>query len=220
MMRRFPIERRATLFGTLSLAALLILTAIAPSLVAAHAELDAPTPADGSTVIEPVVEVAGTFTQRVRADGSRLVVKDASGATVAQGGRDPERPRRMVAVPATPLGDGTYRVEWTTISADDDELARGTWSFTVAVPASPSPTPVATAVPSAAPSASTAPTAGPPTPTPSVAPTAGPTPQPSGDGEPASGVGDVLLPIIVVLVLLGGGAAYLFSRRDRPAAGA
>jgi hypothetical protein len=30
----------------------------------------------------------------------------------------------------------------------------------------------------------------------------------------------VILPIIIALVVLGAGAAYLFSRRDRPAAGA
>ena len=48
---------------------------------------------------------------------------------MAQGGRDPNDNKRMVATPAAPLAPGSYLVEWTTTSADDGELARGTWTF-------------------------------------------------------------------------------------------
>ena len=44
----------------------------------------------------------------------------------------------------------------------------------------------------------------------------GAAPSPSGDVSPTSGSSDVLLPIIVALILLGGGAAYLLNRRNRP----
>ena len=208
-MLQFPIRRLAAPAVTAVLLALVV-----PGLVAAHAELDTPTPADKSTVTTPVTEVSGTFTQRVKVDGSKLVVKDVTGATVAQGGRDPGDNKRMVATPATPLGSGNYLVEWTTISADDDELARGTWTFTVTVAPSPSPTPAATAAASATAAAthSAAPSSAPPTLAPSPTPSAGGTT--SGSGS------DVILPIIIALVVLGAGAAYLFSRRDRPAAGA
>ena len=191
-----------------------LLAVAASTVVLGHAQLETPTPADTSTVTEPVTEVSGTFTQRVKSDGSKLVVKDASGATVAQGGVDPTDAKRMVATPTTPLGSGAYLVEWTTISREDDELARGTWRFTVAVAPTPSPTPVATAVPSA--SAAATATAAPPSPS----PTAAPTPIPSADGGTTGSGGDVILPIVIALIILGAGAAYLFSRRGRPAPGA
>jgi methionine-rich copper-binding protein CopC len=209
MMLRFRIRRLAAPAVTAMLLALLV-----PRLVVAHAELDTPTPADESTVTTPVTEVSGTFTQRVKVDGSKLLVKAADGTTVAQGGRDPDNNKRMVATPATPLGSGSYLVEWTTISADDDELARGTWMFTVAVTPTPSPTPVATAAASA--SAAATPSAAPS----SAPPTIAPTPTPSAGGSSSGSGSDVILPIVIALIVLGAGAAYLFSRRDRPAAGA
>ena len=52
----------------------------------------------------------------------------------------------------------------------------------------------------------------PPTPIASVAPT----PVPSADGSSTGSGSDVLLPIIVALIVLGAGAAYLLSRRNRP----
>ncbi len=188
-----------------------------PALVSAHAELKTPTPADKARLTEPVAVVSGIFTQRVKADGSSLVVKLVGGATVAQGGVDPNNALRMVATPATPLGSGSYRVEWTTISLDDGELARGTWTFTVAVAPTPSPTPTPTAAPTAAPSVAPSASVA-PTPTPVVstpAASAAPTPIPSADGSATGGSGDVVLPIVVALVVLGAGAAYLFSRRGQ-----
>ena len=214
MMLHIRIRRVAALVLVVMLAVLTL-----PEVAAAHAQLKTPTPADRATLTAPVSVVAGTFTQRVKADGSKLVVKLAGGATVADGGVDPEDPLRMVATPATPLGSGSYRVEWTTISLDDGELARGTWTFTVAVAPTPSPTPVATAVPTVVPSAVPSPT-GKPEVTPAAATpiaSAAPTPSPSGDGSAAGGLGDAVLPIVVALIVLGAGAAYLFSRRgSRP----
>ena len=128
MMLQNPIRRVATLVLVAALAALLV-----PGLVLAHAELDTPTPADKSTVTTPVTEVSGTFIQRMKADGSTLVVKLVGGGTVAEGGVDPADDKRMVATPTSPLGSGSYQVEWTTNSAEDNEVARGTWTFTVAV---------------------------------------------------------------------------------------
>ena len=203
MMLQNPIRRVATLVLVAALAVLLV-----PGLVLAHAELDTPTPADKSTVTTPVTEVSGTFIQRMKVDGSTLVVKLVGGGTVAEGGVDPADDKRMVATPTSPLGSGSYQVEWTTNSAEDNEVARGTWTFTVAV-AAPSPTPAVTAVASAVPTASV-----------SVPPSAiasvPPTPAPSADGSSTGSGSDVLLPIIIALIVLGAGAAYLLSRRNRP----
>jgi hypothetical protein len=154
-------------------------------------------------VTEPVVEVSGIYSEAMTPDGSSLVIKDAAGATVARGTVDPEDDTRMVATPAAPLGSGVYTVESTAVSTDG-HAERTTWTFTVAVVATPTPTT------SAAPT--TAPTPAAATPLPSVAPT----PVPSADTSPTGSGSDVLLPIVVALVILGGGAAYLLSRRNRP----
>ena len=153
-----------------------------PGLALAHAELETPTPADKSTVTEPVTEVSGVYSQAMKPDGSSLVVKDASGTQVAKGGVDPADDTRMVATPATPLGNGTYRVESTTLATDGD-VAHAIWNFTVAIAASAAPTASASAEATASAEASA--TASPTTaPTPSaVAPTAAPSP--SGDGTAA-----------------------------------
>ncbi len=202
-MLQNQIRRVATLVPVAAMAVLLV-----PGLVLAHAELDTPTPADKSTVTTPVTEVSGTFIQRMKVDGSTLVVKLVGGGTVAEGGVDPTDDKRMVATPTSPLGSGSYQVEWTTNSAEDNEVARGTWTFTVAV-AAPSPSPAVTAAASAVPTASVSVP-------PSVIASLPPTPAPSADGSSTGSGSDVLLPIIIALVVLGAGAAYLLSRRNRP----
>jgi copper resistance protein C len=200
MMLQNPIRRVATLVLAAAIATLLV-----PGLVRAHAELETATPADKATVTEPAAEVSGIYSEAMTPDGSSLVVKNASGATVAQGTVDPEDDTRMVATPATPLGNGVYTVESTAV-ATDGHIEHATWTFAVAVAATPAPTPVASTAVSAAP------TALPASPLPSVAPT----PVPSADGSSTGSGSDVLLPIIVALIILGGGAAYLLSRRNRP----
>jgi hypothetical protein len=137
--------------------------------------------------------------------GSSIVVKNTSGATVASGSVDPEDDTRMVATPATPLGIGTYTVEWTSVALDG-HVERGAWTFEVGVAAPPASSPPASTTPSAAPTVAGA------TPLPSLAPT----PVPSADGSSTGSGSDVLLPIIVALIILGAGAAYLLSRRNRP----
>lgn len=204
MMLQNPIRRVATLVLVAAMTVLLL-----PGFVVAHAQLETPTPADKSTVTTAVTEVSGTFTQGIKVDGSTLVVKLVGGGTVAEGGVDPNNDKRMVATPTSPLGTGSYQVEWTTNSAEDNEVARGTWTFSVAVPPSSSPTPAVTAAASAVASAAV-----------SAAPSAiaspRPTPVPSADGSSTGSGSDVVLPIVVALIVLGAGAAYLLSRRNRP----
>ena len=202
MMLHNPIRRLAT--GIMLAAVTLVLV---PGIVLGHAELETATPADKSTVTEPVPEISGLYSESMKPEGSSLIVKDSTGAQVAKGTVDPEDDMRMVAIPASPLGNGTYLVESTSLSTDGD-VAHATWTVTVAIVASPSPT----AVPSASVAPSTAPTAMPASPVPSGAPT----PAPSGDGSSTANGGDVILPIVVALVILGAGAAYLLTRRNRP----
>jgi methionine-rich copper-binding protein CopC len=202
-MLQTAIRRAATLLLA-SLALVMV-----PGLVLAHAELQTATPADKSTVTAPVAEVSGIYSEAMKPAGSSIIVKDASGATVAQGTVDPADTTRMVAKPSTPLGNGSYAVDWTSVALDE-HVERGTWTFTVAVAPTPSPTAIATSAPSAA--ATAAPTLVPATPIPSIAPT----PAPSGGSSTAGSGSDVVLPIVLGLIILGAGAAYLLSRRNRP----
>jgi len=212
MMLHLRVRRACALILAASLAVLLL-----PGLAFGHAGLKTASPAGGSTATEPVQVVSGIYTEAMKADGSSLIVKDASGATVAKSTVDPADDKRMVATPATPLGSGAYAVAWTAV-ATDGHVERGKWAFSVAIAPTPSPTPVPTPAPtvapsvqpSAQPSAATTPVAV--TPVPSIVPTPAPS---SAAGTTGSG-GDVVLPIIVALIALGGGAAYLLTRRNRP----
>jgi copper resistance protein C len=210
MMRRFAV-RRVAAFLLASTVAI-----VAPAAVLGHAELKTPTPAADSVQTEPVTQVSGTFTEAMTKDGSSLELLDATGTSVAKGGLDPADDTRMAIDLDAPLEAGAYTVRWTAV-ATDGHVERGSWAFTVAAAPTPSPTPSPspTAAPTAVATASSAPT---PTPTASPAPTASPTaaPSPTGAGDgTASSTSDVLLPIVVALIVLGAGAAYLLRQRNR-----
>jgi methionine-rich copper-binding protein CopC len=190
------------------LAAVAALLLLFPVAVAAHADLDVPTPADGATVEGTPAEIFGTFTQAIAPDGSSLVLRDPANAVVARGGVDPDDDHRMVITDVPELAPGDYLVQWTTISAEDDELDRDTWTFTVTEAATPPPTstPEPSAVPTTSPSATEEPS-------PEVSPT------PSGSAapqDPAASSADVVLPIILGLAIVLIAAGYLVSRRGRP----
>ncbi len=188
------------------------ITLLVPATVAAHAELDVPTPKDGATVEGTPPEVSGTFIQNINPDGSSLVLRDTNDKVAARGGPDPNDVKRMVITDLPELALGTYTVQWTTVSAEDGELARGTWSFTVAVALKTPGTPAPTATPSA--SAATTASA---TPAPTVTSAPPPSPAPTDQGNTSDS--DVILPIIVALALVLVAGWFLLSRRGRPSAG-
>ena len=185
-----------------------------PGSVLAHAELQRAIPADGETVTDPVTVVTGSYSQDLAAN-SKLLVKDVSGATVATGTVDPGNVRRMIARPASPLGNGAYEVQSTSVSADDGDIERVQWTFTVALAASASPTAVAS--PSAEPTpictdlCSGQPSGGEPS---SASPaSASPAPSPSpAPGDSSSDSSNVVLPIIAALAIVAIGAGYLLNR--------
>jgi copper resistance protein C len=186
-----------------SLIAAFVILAV-PGSALAHAELQRSIPDNGETVTDPVTVVTGTYSQDLAAN-SKLLVKDASGATVATGTVDPGNVRRMVARPDAPLGNGTYEVQSTSVSADDGDIERVQWTFTVAVAASPSPT----EVPSVSAGTSS------PEATQSVVPSASATEAPSPSPAPGDSTSDssnVILPIIAALAIVAIGGAYLLNR--------
>jgi methionine-rich copper-binding protein CopC len=186
-----------------SLIAAFVILAV-PGSALAHAELQRSIPDNGETVTDPVTVVTGTYSQDLAAN-SKLLVKDASGATVATGAVDPGNARRMVARPDASLGNGTYEVQSTSVSADDGDIERVQWTFTVAVAASPSPT----EVPSVSAGTSS------PEATQSVVPSASATEAPSPSPAPGDSTSDssnVILPIIAALAIVAIGGAYLLNR--------
>ena len=197
-------------------AAILVLASLVlaafPSVVAAHAALDVATPPDGAVVEGTPPEVSGTFTQDLEVDGSSLQLRDANGEVIATGGVDPDDVRRMVIADLPELAPGEYEVRWTTLSAEDGELDRDTWTFTVtAAPTPATPAPTASPTPSPTPTASPA-TSASPTPAASAA-TAGPSPSPDETDDPAAGDTDILIPIVAALALVAAAALVLIRRR-------
>jgi copper resistance protein C len=181
--------------------------AIAPS-VSAHAEVVTATPAKGSTVTEAVSQVVVTYSEILDPD-SRLAILDPSGNRIAVGIPDPADDHRMVATLDPALTSGTYTVRSTSISAEDGDLDRQQWTFTVSVPATPEPTPVCTDGCDG--QSTTAPTAS-PTASPSAAASPAASPGPS---SPASSGSDVVLPIIAALAIIAILAGILLSRGRR-----
>lgn len=207
-MMRSPV-RALRLAVALGLGVLLVL----PGVVVAHAALDVPTPADGAILEGSPPVIKGTFTQDMDPETSSLDLRNAAGDVLAEGGVAADDSRRMVIEGVPELAPGEYEVRWTTLSTEDGEVERGTWSFTVTAAATAVPTlPQApTALPSVAPT--TARTSD-PTPPSSPATSDMPTPIPSSGGA-ESASGDVLLPIVAALVLVLVAAGLLVTRRGR-----
>jgi methionine-rich copper-binding protein CopC len=193
-----------------SVAALLLMLFVGPAL--AHAAFVSGTPGPGDEVAGSPVGLVIEFSQNLDPSRTSLEVRDASGASLARGGEVGQGPREFrLALPELPRGE--YEVRWTTFSAEDSELARGSYTFTiVAVPSfspslspslspssSPSPIPSSTASPAATPLPAT------PAPSPSVL-------EPTGD-TPANSDGAVVLPIVAALLVVVGIGVWLVRRR-------
>jgi methionine-rich copper-binding protein CopC len=118
------------------------LSALFPfAIVSAHAELDSASPGPDEVVTGSPAALVATFTQDLAADRTSIEVRDAAGETIARGGKDPDSDRAQ-RVDLPPLEPGIYEVRWVTYSSEDDELARGTYRFTVtAAEVSPTPCP-------------------------------------------------------------------------------
>lgn len=200
-----------------------VLLAALPVGAAAHSELESSSPAAGEVVVDGPTAITGVFTEPVDPGRSSMELRGPDGARIARGGVPEGGPRtRMTIVGFGPLQPGRYVVRWTTVTADDDGVERGTFRFTVEAPtpapasrapipsAAPTARPGPTSTPASAPTAPPfdAPTALPPTPGPDASPDASPAPDTTG------GTADVLIPLVVLAVILGGGVAW-FARRRR-----
>ena len=177
----------------------------------AHAELVSSDPADGAQLAESPTTITLTFSEGLEADRSSIRL-NRDGQTLASGGAARNGDTTM-AITGLALEPGDYVIRWVS-SADDGHLERGRVDFTVLAPV-PSATPARspTSRPSDAGVESPAPTATTPTPTAALTPSAAPSPDPGAAGSTTGG--DVLLPILAALVLVGGAGAFLLRRSRR-----
>jgi methionine-rich copper-binding protein CopC len=204
MMRHIPRHRAWRVLGAVVAAVLLF-----PAVALAHSELETSDPAQGAVVPSPFTgPIVLTFSEDLAA-GSKadLVGPEGNEAAAVVNGKA----RTMTFTLTAPLDPGAYEIRWVSIADDGDVLRQPIVKFTVAPAPSPSATPVPTASPT--PAATATATAAPAAPVPS--PSAVATPVPSGSGDATGSGGDVLLPIIVALIVLGAVASYLLTRRNR-----
>ncbi|MCJ7709817.1 MAG: copper resistance protein CopC [Chloroflexi bacterium] len=195
----------------------LLLAALAATPVLAHADLVASSPADGALLASPPTIVSLRFSEGLLAAKSSFRLAGPDGTVGA--GRAVKDGDKVMALDGLALVPGAYTIKWTAASTDG-HVERGTLAFSVDEP------PAAPATPSAAPSEAPASV---PDVAPSDAPTAAPASTAAAASEaPASGSpeataapdadttsspgGDVLVPIVVGLLVVGGVGAFVLRR--------
>ena len=188
-------RRVQLLAGTLLSLGLLVLmggTALAHTLVPAHAKVLSAVPAIGSTVAQAPTTVTVNTAENINPDPkkSNLFVYSPAGDLISQGNAQVSftNPRQM-SITIKSTGDGIYVVQWITVSAEDGDPDQGAFVFTV------KSTVTATSTP--APSHNTPPPA-----------------STSGTGGTPLWV-PIVVGILALLVGLGGGLGI--GRRSRPA---
>jgi methionine-rich copper-binding protein CopC len=183
------------MFGKLmgALAIALGATILVPTLAFGHADYESSTPGDGETVTTVPTRVDVYFTQEVDPDGANsLNVTNASGADVDNNDAtvDSADATHMSITLQSGLANGTYSVEWATVSGEDGEEDSDTFEFTVNAAAPTS-------------------TGGASTPAPG-APTTGFGPGGSGGGSPLFAV--VGLAFVGAIAVTAGGYALRLTR--------
>jgi len=130
-------------------ACLLVMVPVATTL--GHAELRSAEPGPRDAISELPDALIARFTQDLRKNRTSIELRNENGDRVARGGKDPDR-ARVQLLPLPELQPGRYEVRWVTFSAEDDEIARGKYNFTVKAPAATrAPEPTAAACPSPVP---------------------------------------------------------------------
>ena len=125
-----------------ALAGVALLLGAAPA--AAHNTLTGSTPADDSTVTDPVTEVVLEFDQAVQTEFAQVAVLGADQTPYGSGA--PAVVGRTVTQAVEPLPDGRYDVSYRVISADGHPVS-GTISFAATAQAAPPPVETPTAEP-------------------------------------------------------------------------
>lgn len=201
----------------MTLAAALLLTVLAAP-AAAHVELVATDPEDGSSLEGPPSTVVIAFSGDLQTDTGTVQVADAAGTDVVSGPLVIEGP--CVEVPlAGDAAPGDYTVTYALIAGDGHETT-GEFSFTITAP---EPTPTPTQTPEASPTeddhaghAPTPPATAPAPPSPQVTAPTDVAAAPAA-ASPAPEESSAVVPLVVavaVVLALGAGVLYLLNRRS------
>jgi methionine-rich copper-binding protein CopC len=99
----------------------------------AHADFKSSVPEKDATVKTAPADVTIEFSEELNAKLSLIVVVDGAGQQVDKGdshlsGSD----AKQLSVDLKPLPAGTYRVNWTSVAADDGHKLSDSFAFTVA----------------------------------------------------------------------------------------
>jgi methionine-rich copper-binding protein CopC len=123
--------KRAPVLGTALAIGMLALSGIA----LAHAPYKSSTPSPGQTLAASPAAVVIFFEEEI-GSGSTGTVTNASGTTVSSGAAIDPNDRTKLTITLNPsLPNGVYKVNWTSISADDNDELDGSFFFGVGVPA-------------------------------------------------------------------------------------
>jgi methionine-rich copper-binding protein CopC len=173
-----------------------------------HAALETSDPPAGGTIASPYVLVF-RFDEALTSAGSSVVVRDAAGTIVAEGGLSQDDAfTQVVELPA--VRPGAYEAHWISITADDNGKTQGDVSFTV-VAATPPPS--VTPQPSTSPTYQPPPSSTPPaTSVPTTPTTATPAPTPAPGASQSSG-SELIVPLVLVGAVAVGLGWFLLRRR-------
>lgn len=178
--------------GFAEVAIALALLVLGPAAVLAHASLVTSDPADGAMLAASPATITATFAEAFDTTRSSMHLLGADGTTLAANG--PATASTAMSMTISGFGTltaGTYSVQWTTITPNDNGIERGTFAFTVRASVSGASTP--------------------PSVVPGAAATAAASPGAAG-GSASGGVGDIAIPLVVLAALVVVGLAWLLRR--------
>ena len=139
--------RQIAIFLLAGLLTLLVSLPLAAKILL-HADYARSEPAADAVLATPPTQVKVWFTQELfRREGEnwlRVTAPDGSRVEVGDAVVDDNDRHLLTVALAEGLGEGSYRVEWRALSADDGHPKESEFSFSVGAPSSP---PAATAVP-------------------------------------------------------------------------
>lgn len=118
----------------LVMSALLVVAAILSPVLPAwsHAALVKSSPANGASLTKAPTVIRAWFNEELVVKGSTMRLLGAHQMSVATGGVDASVSKHDVMKITPPaLKSGAYVVQWTAISADDNETRKGSFKFTV-----------------------------------------------------------------------------------------
>jgi len=118
-------------FNSVALAAASALALMIAGPAFAHARLVSSNPADNATVEAPPATIVLTFNEKLVAAFTKVdLTMPAHGMKVAASSAATSDGKTLVVTPARPLGNGAYKLVWSTASADGHKMS-GEIDFTV-----------------------------------------------------------------------------------------